>query len=164
MQCIFQSQRHRHGWWQASGGGGSGGKHGSGGRVASEDGHRDGHSRERGTRWCRSLGLHKRPDVWGSGPTADSGPGAIAAGRRAEARGATPAPSGLAQPGGAPSRAGWSKDAGGRPEPKGTAHPRVGHQRPPAGPAQTAWESPGLNWHSQTTGCRNRSSEADRGF
>ena len=29
-----------------SGGGGSGGKRGSGGRVASEDGHRDGHSRE----------------------------------------------------------------------------------------------------------------------
>ena len=63
----------------------------------------------------------------------------------------------------APSRAGWSKDAGGRPEPKGTAHPRVGHRRLPGGPAQTAWESPGLNWHSQTTGYRNRSSEADRG-
>ena len=131
--------------------------------MASEDGHRDGHSRECGTRWCRSLGLLGRPGAWGWGPTADFGPGATAAGHRAEDQEAPPAPPELAQPDGAPSHAGWSKDAGGRPEPRGTARPKVGHQRHPGGPAQTAWESPGLSWRSQTIGCRSRSSEADRG-
>ena len=87
--------------------------------MASEDGHIDGHSRECGTQWCKSLGRLGRPDVLGLGPWAGAGQGAIVAERQAVAPAATPAPHGLAQPGDAPSRARWSKGAGGCPEPQG---------------------------------------------
>ena len=112
--------------------------------MASEDGHTDGHSRECGTQWCKSLGRPGRPDVLGLGPWAGAGQGAIVAERQAGAPAATPAPHGLAQPGDAPSRAKWSKGAGGCPEPTGTTHPRVDHRRLPGGPAQTAGAGTGV--------------------
>ena len=162
VQCsAFSSAAPRK--EQTSDGGGSGGRRGSGGRVASEDGHRDGHSRERGTRWCKSPGLPGRPDVWEPGPAQDYSPGATAAGHYAEDQGATPAPPGPALPDCVPTHARWSEDAGGCPELKGTTRPGVGHQRPPDGPRPTAWAPPDMRWHSPTTGYRYRSSGADKG-
>ena len=88
---------------QFSDGGGSGGTRGSGGRVASEDGHRDGHSQERDMRSCRNPEAQGRHDVWGPDPEQCCALGGTGAPHEAEGPEGLPKPRMVDRWGGAPS-------------------------------------------------------------
>ena len=62
-----------------------------------------------------------------------------------------------------PSRAEWSKAAGGPPETGGTDHQAVGHPKSPGAPGPREWE-PETGSHNQTTGCPSWTDAYDNGF
>ena len=119
-----------------SGGGGSGGIRGSGGRVASEDGHRF-ETSQPGTRQAivqKILGRRKGA-AFGDRIRCRIATRARLR-HRIKRRGpaASPTPRVFEPPGAAPWIVEWRRDGAGRPETGGTIHQGVVHPRPPGGP------------------------------